>query len=147
MRYMSENSTTRKRAGAPPSPIGDTFLSMPPNREAPDLARAFVKRRMRELGMPELMDDAVLVASELVTNAAREQADHFPTEPIVVRLILTSQVRPRIEVTDCAPGSPRRRDVSSEAEAGRGLALVSALARRWDFIRRPGGVKTVWAEL
>ncbi|WP_277752873.1 ATP-binding protein [Thermomonospora catenispora] len=144
---MSENLTTRKRDDDPPSPTGDTFLSVPPNREAPGLARAFVKRRMRELGMPELTGDAALVASEPVTNAAREQADHFPTEPIVVRLILTSQGRPRFEVTDCAPGSPRRRNVSSEAETGRGLALVSAVARRWDFARRPGGVKTVWAEL
>lgn len=55
----------------------------------------------------------------------------------------------RIEVTDTRddelPAPPRL--PSPEAESGRGLLLVDALADRWGVTPGPPPRKTVWAEL
>ncbi|GGU99556.1 hypothetical protein GCM10010245_02300 [Streptomyces spectabilis] len=54
----------------------------------------------------------------------------------------------RIEVTDtCGERMPSARPVSPEAESGRGLLLVEALAVRWGVTLGPRPRKTVWAEL
>ncbi|WP_374701126.1 ATP-binding protein [Streptomyces sp. TP-A0874] len=52
----------------------------------------------------------------------------------------------RVEVSDPHPGRPRVAGRDADAECGRGLVLVDALADRWDVRRRVGPGKTVWAE-
>ncbi|TLS45930.1 ATP-binding protein [Streptomyces montanus] len=55
----------------------------------------------------------------------------------------------RIEVTDTRGDRPvpRPQPPSPEAESGRGLVLVEALADRWGVTSGPAPRKTVWAEL
>ncbi|MGA5554892.1 ATP-binding protein [Streptomyces lavendulocolor] len=54
----------------------------------------------------------------------------------------------RVEVTDTrADDLPRRRSSAPDAESGRGLLLVEALADRWGAGAGPAPQKTVWAEL
>ena len=49
----------------------------------------------------------------------------------------------RVEVTDCGgPGVPRLRPAGGDAEGGRGLELVAALAARWGWRRRGGRIVT-----
>lgn len=49
-------------------------------------------------------------------------------------------------MADLNPEVPRVREAISEAESGRGLALISSLARTWGT--QPwGGGKIVWAEV
>jgi len=53
----------------------------------------------------------------------------------------------RVEVTDRAgPGKPELRPAGRDAEGGRGLQLVAALAARWGT-RRRGGRRVTWFEL
>jgi anti-sigma regulatory factor (Ser/Thr protein kinase) len=87
-----------------------------------------------------MVDDAILVADELATNAIRHgQA------PRQCRLMLTEQGRRlRIEVDDAAPTQPRMR--TPDRHGGRGLVLVDRLAASWGTLRSPSH-KTVWAEL
>jgi anti-sigma regulatory factor (Ser/Thr protein kinase) len=86
-------------------------------------------------------DDAVLLLSELVANAAL----HAGTE-IGVRIELKPDCV-RLSVTDGSPREPVLRRYSDEATTGRGLNLVSLLARQWGVDPNPDGGKTVWAEV
>ncbi|MGW4746943.1 SpoIIE family protein phosphatase [Streptomyces sp. NPDC004290] len=108
-------------------------------------ARAFVRDTLQGWGHPELVDDAVVLTSELVTNAVI----HAGTAAEV--LCLRSDDSVRIEVADRYPereipvqggrslGSPDR-------ENGRGLLLCAALAHRWGVDYSPTR-KHVWFHL
>lgn len=87
-----------------------------------------------------MVDDAVLVADELVTNALRHgQA------PRICRLTLLHHPRRlRIEVDDASTREPRIR--APDHTGGRGLILVDRLSSRWGT-EHHNDHKTVWAEL
>ncbi len=101
----------------------------------------------------DLIDNAVLLVSELVTNAVQAcgpQLDlvHRPGETAQVSLLITRLRRMiRIEVHDSAGGTvPVPRRSSADAETGRGLTVVAALTDRWGWQPAPYG-KIVWCEL
>lgn len=87
------------------------------------------------------MDDALVIVSELVTNALR-----YGTQPgDSLRLVLAAEPGSvRIEVHDPCRRRPRIRTASDER--GRGMFIVSGLAQSWGVDERPMG-KSVWAEL
>jgi anti-sigma regulatory factor (Ser/Thr protein kinase) len=93
----------------------------------------------------EHIDDVVLVASELVSNAvmhtARDQVDH--------ELDVLWDVQPDcvvVQVTDASPDLPRRRPTHPADARGRGLSIVAALALDWG-VRRTESGKQVWARV
>lgn len=97
-----------------------------------------------------VVDDAVLILSEFVTNALRH-ARALTSDTIRVSWSLTGDGLLRIEVTD---GGGTTRPVtkpysmSVSAQAGRGLEIVDKLADRWGSQREESGDEyTVWAEL
>ncbi len=109
-------------------------------------ARAFVRDTLQGWGIADIVDDAVVLTSELVTNAVV----HAGTSADV--LCLRSDHGVRIEVSDRYPereiplqaaavtmGSPDR-------EGGRGLQLCAALAGRWGVEYTPTH-KQVWFQL
>ncbi|MEV6946939.1 ATP-binding protein [Streptomyces sp. NPDC051172] len=89
---------------------------------------------------PELLDAAELVASELITNAVR----HAHDGPITAGVDLDGQAL-RIAVIDTSADIPEIALPDSDAEDGRGLFLVAALADRYGFDPLPSG-KRCWAE-
>ncbi|MET9607086.1 ATP-binding protein [Streptomyces sp. NPDC006512] len=105
-------------------------------------AREFVNYHVP--GIPAgLRDDAVLIVSELVTNALR-----YGTEPgDFLRLVLDADPgRIRIEVHDPSRRRPHPKAESDERQRGRGLFIIEALAAGWGVEDRPMG-KAVWVEL
>jgi anti-sigma regulatory factor (Ser/Thr protein kinase) len=97
--------------------------------------------------MPDdLVADAEVLTSELMTNATQAAASVDPDEPIALRL-LANQQRLVIEAWDCHPGDPLPRPASDDAESGRGLGIVHELANRWGTRRLSPNVKAVRAEL
>lgn len=104
-------------------------------------ARRFLVATLNGWSATEYRDDAVLLLSELVANAAL----HAKTE-IGVRIELEPDCL-RLSVTDGSAGVPTPRHYSDQATTGRGLTLVITLARRWGVDPNPGGGKTVWAEV
>ena len=90
-------------------------------------------------------DDAVLVASELVTNAVVHSGGS-PADTIQIRAVL---VRGGVSISVHDPGlsgdPPRLRDTGVMQAGGWGLRIVERLARRWGCERDPG--HRVWAEL
>lgn len=93
----------------------------------------------------EVAEDAVLVVSELVTNAVA----HTASEQVVCRL-RSGERRLYVEVEDEARGCtfPVRRTPAPASPRGRGLLLVEALSLAWGVMDAPQGCgRIVWAEL
>jgi anti-sigma regulatory factor (Ser/Thr protein kinase) len=103
-------------------------------------ARQFVRDRLSAWEVTDHVDAAVLVASELVTNAIL----HARTAVSLRVQVEGSTVR--IEVYDENPRLPVLAPCPPEATSGRGLALVAALAGAWGMENRGDG-KVVWAEI
>ncbi|MFI8419591.1 SpoIIE family protein phosphatase [Streptomyces sp. NPDC085460] len=108
-------------------------------------ARAFVRDTLQGWGHPELVDDAVVLTSELVTNAVV----HAGTAADV--LCLRSEDSIRVEVADRYPEreipvQSGRGIASPDRENGRGLLLCAALADRWGVDYSPTR-KHVWFHL
>jgi anti-sigma regulatory factor (Ser/Thr protein kinase) len=84
---------------------------------------------------------AVLLVSELVTNAVRHAGSTLTVAVAIGRAAV------RVEVRDRSPRLPALREsTGGDDEWGRGLVLVDALASRWGAERLPSG-KRVWFEL
>jgi anti-sigma regulatory factor (Ser/Thr protein kinase) len=108
---------------------------------APAAVRAEMTR-LSDLGW--LLGDAMLVASELVTNAVRHS---LCTEDEYLSVCITGDGRLRISVLD--PGrSGRDAEIADRPIelGGLGLKVVEQLATTWGAERRDDGYR-VWAEL
>ena len=95
---------------------------------------------------PDVIEDALLVVSELLTNA---MVHALP--PAVLRLSWTRDAglgTLRIEVTDSGPARSAGEPPAGidPDEHGRGEEIVHALATRYGIHTRPGAV-TRWADL
>jgi CheY-like chemotaxis protein len=104
-------------------------------------ARRFVAEKLEEWGLDGLLDDALLVTSELAANAIM----HAESE-CVIRVSLTESTL-RIDVLDSGAGTPEPQPRSFTEEHGRGLVLVDAVTAAWGLDMVPGDGKVVWAEL
>ena len=116
-------------------------LTIPGRPEHVREARAFVAKALGELH--PCLDTAVLLTSELVTNAVMHSCSRCVGGSISV-LIVESPGGTRIEVAD--EGS----DLSSPvvrgdvyASDGHGLFLVQTLSDQWGYLRDGAGT-TVW---
>ncbi|MFG2550122.1 SpoIIE family protein phosphatase [Streptomyces sp. NPDC048581] len=103
-------------------------------------ARAVVREQLHDWGLTRLARTAELLVSELVTNAVR----HSHSRPVELRLIRGDTLL--CEVDDDDHELPNLLNAGPEDEAGRGLRVVSTLAREWGTSRTSAG-KTVWFEL
>ncbi|WP_217547865.1 SpoIIE family protein phosphatase [Streptomyces sp. GbtcB6] len=103
-------------------------------------ARAVVREQLHDWGLARLADPAELMVSELVTNAVR----HSHSRPVQLRLIRGETLL--CEVDDDDHTLPTLLSAGPGDEAGRGLRVVSTLAREWGTSRTAAG-KTVWFEL
>jgi hypothetical protein len=88
----------------------------------------------------ELVYEAGVVASELLSNAARACRSR-----IALRLDVHHDCI-RIEVYDDGPGVPAERRLRGNEASGRGLRIVDSLSTSWGTIPRPAG-KCVWSEM
>lgn len=116
-------------------------VALPYAPESVATARRFVESKLREWKLDRLVDDALLVISELVTNAITHAASSCR-----VRLSISSSTL-RIDVVDGGTGTPEPRPPSESQEHGRGLHMVDAVTSAWGLEEVPGEGKLVWAEL
>ncbi|MEW1797132.1 MULTISPECIES: ATP-binding protein [Streptomyces] len=109
------------------------------------LARWELRKALERWGLSRLEESAMLVLSELLTNAGRH-ARVSPGREIETRYVRLADTL-RIEVHDATPEPPEKREPGAEDYGGRGLVLVEALADSWGVKDRHGPGKAVWAEL
>ena len=118
-------------------------LTLPGGPAAPDAARRALAAALGGRLSERVENDALIVVSELVTNAIRHGGARRPADEVAVHAALRDGAL-RVEVTDPGPGfepgghGPR-------SDGGFGLHLLDRLATRWGVTG--GEPVTVWVEL
>jgi anti-sigma regulatory factor (Ser/Thr protein kinase) len=129
-------------------------IAIPGRGEQVRRARAFVARLLRELAAPGdmppgdvLLDNAMLLTSELVTNAIRHSRSGHCGGSVMLA-VLREPGSVRVEVTDSGSpdGSPVVKDDVYTCD-GHGLFLVEAVADEWGYRRAADAGTTVWFRL
>ncbi|MER6997499.1 SpoIIE family protein phosphatase [Streptomyces sp. NPDC000410] len=132
----TRSSVITARAAATFDPVGRSVAT----------ARTFVRDTLQGWGYSDVVDDAVVLTSELVTNAVI----HAGTAADV--LCLRTDEGVRVEVSDHYPEreiplqGTGRTLAHPDRENGRGLLLCAALATRWGVEYTPTH-KQVWFQL
>lgn len=147
-----------------PRPVGATDerkvvrrVRLPADRRTPAAARAVVRSVLEEAGLHDLVDAAVLLTTELSTNAVVHARTDLELRAVADPSGLTVTVID--DARGAVPGGGRAgtradggaRDNGGRApaelsERGRGLLLVDHFADRWGTTHYPGG-KGVWFRL
>jgi len=123
-----------------------SYLELAPLPSAIPCARLHAVHVLHEWGLRALAEDAALIVSELMTNAA-DASVALPQRPPVALRLLASEKSLMIEAWDHSPHDLEPRAADPGAECGRGLTVVAALSDRWGSERTGHRRKVVWAEL
>lgn len=121
-------------------------LELAPLPTAVACARGHTTNVLAEWGLAHLSDDAVLLVSELMTNALEASAA-LPHTPAIALRLLASQTSLLIEAWDQSPLDLEPAEAGPGAEHGRGLLVVQALSTRWGTGRTGRDRKVVWCEI
>ncbi len=119
--------------------------SFPSDPASPGRARTWASQQISAAlphlpTMPAILDDAVLVVGELVTNALRVGCSCADLDIEIGVDAL------RVGVIDDGPGVPVVQIAEPDDVRGRGLFLIAALASDWG-VRITENGKEVWATL
>lgn len=114
-------------------------------------ARHRMREQLRDYGMPDsVVDDAVLILSELLSNACRHgrplgRHTDMGDGDIRAAWRVDGKGGLTVEVTDGGgPTRPVPATPSVTARGGRGLNIISALAEEWGVRDDSSGEVTVW---
>ena len=113
---------------------------LPVSEEAPRLARSFLRRETCAAHGGHVLDDAVLLVSELVTNSVKHGGP-----PVIVAVECDGEAL-QVRVRDGSLTMPVPRTAGLNAEDGRGLALVDTLSSAWG-VDHDGDGKHVWFKI
>ncbi|MEU9216673.1 ATP-binding protein [Streptomyces sp. NPDC048376] len=154
---VSEAGATRRSGGVPYA--GRPALGGRPAAEVLRVAcsgagfaraRVFTRDTLRGWSLDHRGDDAVLVITELISNAVTHAVPSAVAGVPEIRLGLALDSGGlTLTVSDPGDGMPAfdPSDGSALREHGRGLCIVDALAEEWGWTPRPPAGKTVWATL
>jgi PAS domain S-box-containing protein len=117
---------------------GDLFeVRLPPRPSSVAAARHHVRAYLEHAGRTDLIEPALLLVSEIVTNALL----HAGTEVDLAGRLDGDAVR--FEVGDGSSHLPARRRYAPTAGTGRGLLMLESMVDDWGVTRRDDG-KVVW---
>lgn len=127
-------------AQLPAAPLAAVTTHFPAAPASVPEGRAFLHKALTSWNCTQRADDALLLLSETLTNAVQHSEG-----PIGLHLHRTATDL-TVEVSDPSPQLPQPRVAVEEAESGRGLILVRALAAGWG-VRPTDEGKTTWFTL
>jgi len=131
-----ETPSTSDRDMAGPLPLD---LVLPRSAEAPGLARQALRGWLAGLACTNgVVEDAVLVVSEVVTNAVV----HACSAPRLVVTVVDGRLR--VEVHDTSRARPVVRAASTTV-GGKGLRILASVTEAWGWSMTNSG-KVVWTE-
>jgi hypothetical protein len=139
---------------APPATGRRHRIGLAPVPESARAAREFTVATLRKWQLDTLTEDAVVIASELATNAIRhgtpaatgDAGDGSESGRVELSWCLQAS-RLICVVTDHTGTPPALAAGGPEAESGHGLQIVGALAIAWGWTILSTGEKAVWAAL
>ena len=130
------------------SEVGQSELLLIPGPESVKAARDFTAATLRGWKLDALAEEAVIVASELVTNAIRHGTCSSGPDVDVASVMLAWQRhdgRIICVVSDGSSMPPVLEQADTSSESGRGLQVVHALAAAWGWVMLGACEKAVWA--
>jgi serine/threonine-protein kinase RsbW len=138
---------SRARVAGRVDAAGDALEAhVPLDVRAPGAARIVVAECLRDRVAASVLESALLVVSELVTNSLRH-GGASAAGVVIVRVGLT-ETMVRVEVEDRGrAGAVAPRSPDLEGGGGFGLNVVQALSERWGLERVGAGGTRVWAQL
>ncbi|MFI9218451.1 ATP-binding protein [Streptomyces werraensis] len=132
-----------QRTAEPAAPVRNFSVLLSATRRSARLARLLTDAHLRDWGYDS--EAARHVVAELAANAVTH--GRVPGRDFRLAFYVVGDTL-RIEVTDTRGDQlPRHQPPATDAESGRGLLLVEALADRWGVSEDRFPRKTVWAEL
>jgi anti-sigma regulatory factor (Ser/Thr protein kinase) len=127
----------------PTCPIRNFSVLLSSTARGARLARLLAEDQLRVWGLHSA--GATQIVAELAANAATH--GRVPGRCFRLTLYVGGGTL-RIEVTDTRGDRlPRAGQAPPDADSGRGLLIVEALADRWGVVPGPCPRKTVWAEV
>jgi len=135
------------RPPRPGWPLSSVLPPMGALATAPRTARMHLRDTLKEWGLPELIEDGELIASELVTNVVKRAHDPMTGRPVYVgdRLpvlqfgLFSDRTVLLISVWDQFADPPVRTVATAEDESGRGLMMVGRISASLDWYPVQGG--------
>lgn len=122
--------------------------SFPAEPAAVSSVRRRLRARLEEDGLEGVVDDVVLICTELMANAILHGCLGGLPETILKVTVVWSDAQLRMDVRDPSNVRPQKRKFCASRTTGRGLRLVDELSDRWGVETDPSGRgKTVWTEL
>jgi len=100
-------------------------------------ARELIRTDLTDWGLEHVVDDCLLIVSELVTNAVRYGGSAYALR------LEKREGQVYGEVFDPGEGVPRPQPADMDAISGRGLQIVGAIADEWGVTTTDNG-KVVW---
>jgi anti-sigma regulatory factor (Ser/Thr protein kinase) len=142
MTPMAPTRPNRPASPALPVSLHQCRIPLMADLAAAAAARSVVDNAIRAWRVPVDADAAVLLTSELVTNAVTHGAPTAGT--FVLLTIACDSACLRVDVHDGSGDLPVLdtgliEKAPAEAETGRGLLLVTLLSAEWGFYRTPAG--------
>jgi anti-sigma regulatory factor (Ser/Thr protein kinase) len=123
-------------------PLARSAYPLPAAPESVRRARAWVRITLTAQGHHDELDTALLIMSELASNAVIHA-----TGPAVIKIVCELDAETlTLGVIDYGEGQPRLVNAAGNDERGRGLRLVDALCQEWGCHPCDGG-KIVFARL
>jgi anti-sigma regulatory factor (Ser/Thr protein kinase) len=120
----------------------DTRTTLGADAGSAAAARRFVADVLNQRGFSKsAIEDAVLLASEVVTNAVLHAGGSVDV------VVIADSSMARVEVHDDHPSHPVLLTSGPEATFGRGLRVIEALAGGWGVDDRGDRGKCVWFEV
>ena len=116
-------------------------IDLPLDARAAGEARAFLRRAACSEHQAEVIEDAELLVSELVSNGLRHAAP-----PLKLRVRCDGGRRLLVSVSDGSPADLAPHQAADSAESGRGLTLVDYISQEWGVENTEDG-KVVWFSL
>src|SRR5690606_13626212 len=120
-------------------------VRLPADRRTPAAARAIVRSVLTEARLTDLLDETLLLTTELSTNsvlhAGTDLELEIATDPGGVTVVVRDHALGTVQMRTPAEGE----DANAE-EGGRGLLLVDRFATRWGTTQHADG-KGVWFRL
>jgi len=149
-RFAGHDAGATAVSPAPSRVLGSRPLRLAALPASVPWARRVLRHMQRQWQLEAVADPALLLLSELVTNAVQASTDgaikKHPSQQMICLTLQLTDASLVIKVWDDNPALPVLQEAEVTGEHGRGLLLVDFLADSWGYYAADGG-KVVWCEV